>query len=181
MSGETGSVLIGRGDGCQVVLVESSVSTTHARLERVGNQLFIEDLGSSNGTYVDGRRVAREHVTAHSAVAIGTVPIPWEHPAIQALRRGMEVATVRLDPAAVAQLASRLGYNNNAPVAQAVVPYVVPGPPAYGPMQAAPAGTANVYVAAGGGGGYAGRTEQVLLNRNGVAITTTRISIAGTT
>ncbi len=49
---------VGRGGGCGVVLPEDSfVSTVHARLFRRGDDLFVEDLGSRNGTFVNGDTV----------------------------------------------------------------------------------------------------------------------------
>jgi FHA domain len=49
---------VGRGGGCGVVLPDDTfVSTVHARLFRRGNDLFVEDLGSRNGTFVNGTAV----------------------------------------------------------------------------------------------------------------------------
>jgi hypothetical protein len=49
---------VGRGGGCGVVLVEDDfVSTVHARLFRRDKDLFVEDLGSRNGTYVNGEQI----------------------------------------------------------------------------------------------------------------------------
>jgi pSer/pThr/pTyr-binding forkhead associated (FHA) protein len=48
---------IGRGQGCQVQLPDSMVSQLHARLFRDPKGLNIEDLGSTNGTYLNGRKV----------------------------------------------------------------------------------------------------------------------------
>lgn len=48
---------IGRGQGCQVQLPDSMVSQLHARLFRDNKGLSVEDLGSTNGTYLNGRKV----------------------------------------------------------------------------------------------------------------------------
>jgi hypothetical protein len=49
---------VGRGGGCGVVLGDDHfVSTVHARLFRRGDDLFVEDLGSRNGTFVNGQVV----------------------------------------------------------------------------------------------------------------------------
>jgi hypothetical protein len=49
---------VGRGGGCGVVLPDDQfVSTVHARLFRRGDELFVEDLGSRNGTFVNGEQV----------------------------------------------------------------------------------------------------------------------------
>jgi pSer/pThr/pTyr-binding forkhead associated (FHA) protein len=49
---------VGRAGGCGVVLVEDTfVSQVHARVFRRGRQMYVEDLGSRNGTFVDGERI----------------------------------------------------------------------------------------------------------------------------
>jgi pSer/pThr/pTyr-binding forkhead associated (FHA) protein len=49
---------VGRGGGCGIVITEDQfVSTVHARVYRRGDELLVEDLGSRNGTFVNGERV----------------------------------------------------------------------------------------------------------------------------
>ncbi|MBA2610040.1 MAG: FHA domain-containing protein [Actinobacteria bacterium] len=48
---------LGRGQGCQVQIADSMVSQLHARLFRDAKGFHIEDLGSTNGTYLNGRKV----------------------------------------------------------------------------------------------------------------------------
>ena len=52
-----GDVVIGRGDGAHVRLFDSSISRAHARLSMSGGQAEIVDLGSQNGTKVNGERI----------------------------------------------------------------------------------------------------------------------------
>jgi len=50
---------VGRGGGCGIVLPDDHfVSTVHARVFRRGDDVFVEDLGSRNGTFVNGAPVA---------------------------------------------------------------------------------------------------------------------------
>ncbi len=52
-------ITVGRGGGCGIVLPDDSyVSTVHARLFRRGNEVFVEDLGSRNGTFLNGDPVS---------------------------------------------------------------------------------------------------------------------------
>ena len=52
-------ITIGRGGGCALVLTDDQyASTVHARVFRRGNDLFIDDLESRNGTFVNGNRIS---------------------------------------------------------------------------------------------------------------------------
>jgi serine phosphatase RsbU (regulator of sigma subunit) len=49
--------LLGRGDDCDVVLKQASISRHHARIVSRDGEFFLEDLGSTNGTFLNGTRV----------------------------------------------------------------------------------------------------------------------------
>ncbi len=53
-----GAYLIGRGDGCRIHLPYPDVSDRHARLVLAGDVATLQDLDSSNGTYVNGEPIA---------------------------------------------------------------------------------------------------------------------------
>ena len=50
--------MIGRGKHCDFVINSGKVSREHAVIMRDGGDYFIEDLGSSNGTFVNGERIS---------------------------------------------------------------------------------------------------------------------------
>jgi pSer/pThr/pTyr-binding forkhead associated (FHA) protein len=50
-------LIIGRGDKCHVVIGDSYASQVHARVFRKGESVYIEDMGSTNGTYLNRRKV----------------------------------------------------------------------------------------------------------------------------
>lgn len=51
-------VLIGRAGNSQVVLEDTYASQQHARVYRGDGVFYVEDLGSTNGTYVNGRKIS---------------------------------------------------------------------------------------------------------------------------
>jgi pSer/pThr/pTyr-binding forkhead associated (FHA) protein len=50
--------LLGRGDSADIRLEDTFASSAHARLVAEGDVIVLEDLGSTNGTYLNRRRVA---------------------------------------------------------------------------------------------------------------------------
>jgi FHA domain len=55
-----GEATIGRGGGCTISLpADTFVSQVHARVVERDGQLFVEDLGSTNGTFLNGKQVAK--------------------------------------------------------------------------------------------------------------------------
>ena len=65
--------LVGRHTDCQLRLPEASVSRQHARIDFDGASITVEDLGSSNGTYVNREKVeSQQTLSAGDAISIGT-------------------------------------------------------------------------------------------------------------
>lgn len=60
-------LLIGRGNDAAIRLDDDYVSTRHARIASSGEQWYVEDLGSTNGTYVGSGRISQA-----TAISIGT-------------------------------------------------------------------------------------------------------------
>ena len=65
----SGPILIGRAEDSTLVLDDDYASTRHARIVTQGQGYAVEDLGSTNGTYLD-----RSRITAPTPVPVG-VPI----------------------------------------------------------------------------------------------------------
>ena len=51
-------ILIGRSSDCQLLLDDDYVSTRHARISRTATGFQVEDLGSTNGTFVNNQRIS---------------------------------------------------------------------------------------------------------------------------
>jgi pSer/pThr/pTyr-binding forkhead associated (FHA) protein len=63
--------VIGRSRHCDLVLGEPTVSRLHAELREEGGGWVIADLGSTNGTWVNGWRVQRAELRAGDEVSLG--------------------------------------------------------------------------------------------------------------
>lgn len=71
-----GPVIVGRAPGSDIVIGAGYVSGRHARFSLMGQNLFVEDLGSTNGTYVNGRRIAEPAALRdRDVVSVGDVDI----------------------------------------------------------------------------------------------------------
>jgi len=67
-------VTIGRSDGCDLRLEDTYLSSRHARIANDEGDLSIEDLGSTNGTYVNQQLVrGRVHLERGDVVQVGGV------------------------------------------------------------------------------------------------------------
>mgnify|MGYP001565608782 CR=1 FL=1 len=67
---------IGRDAGNDIALPDEAASARHAKLEVEGGEWWIEDLGSTNGTLVNGARIEkRERLRPGDEIAIGRVAL----------------------------------------------------------------------------------------------------------
>jgi pSer/pThr/pTyr-binding forkhead associated (FHA) protein len=65
-------IIIGRGSDLDMVLVEDMVSRRHAKISTMGGQITIEDMGSTNGTFVNGEKVRRIKLKEGDRILVGT-------------------------------------------------------------------------------------------------------------
>ncbi len=73
------SVVIGRTAECDVILYEAGVSRKHARILLEGASLFIEDLGSSNGTRVNGETISKKQLLKDGdSISMGPVSFSFK-------------------------------------------------------------------------------------------------------
>jgi hypothetical protein len=68
-------LLIGRSSACQLVLADDTVSRRHAELRTEDGRWLLRDLGSSNGTWVNGRRVVEAEVRPGDLLHLGGAQI----------------------------------------------------------------------------------------------------------
>nr|MCU0225976.1 FHA domain-containing protein [Acidobacteriota bacterium] len=84
-----GVVHAGRDPSCEIVIDDPAVSGRHLKLEVRGRSLHVEDLGSMNGLWVEGQRVAAATVRPDDWFVAGRV--------LLALREGISFATAPPD------------------------------------------------------------------------------------
>jgi len=65
-------IVIGRLPECGVVLGDTNVSRRHAQVALDAGEVVVTDLGSTNGTFVNGRRVTRATIRPGDELSIGT-------------------------------------------------------------------------------------------------------------
>jgi len=76
---ETERVTIGRQSGCTVVIRDTNVSREHAQLRRRPNGWTLRDLGSTNGTKLNGVRVDDEQMLADGdVIMLGAIKVTFE-------------------------------------------------------------------------------------------------------
>ncbi|MEX2275426.1 MAG: FHA domain-containing protein [Actinomycetota bacterium] len=68
---EAGETTVGRLPESDVFLDDVTVSRSHARIERRDGAFFVKDLGSLNGTYVNGERVDETKMASGDEIQVG--------------------------------------------------------------------------------------------------------------
>ena len=67
--------IIGRGQKAQVRLLDDGISREHAQLVVEGSKIFLEDLGSTNGTFCNGLKVDRRELSDGDKILVGSTTI----------------------------------------------------------------------------------------------------------
>ena len=70
--------LVGRDKACDVAIDDPSVSRRHVALERRGEDWFVVDQGSANGSFVDGKRVGESALRDGQRLRLGSVELRVE-------------------------------------------------------------------------------------------------------
>ncbi|MBI4508686.1 MAG: DUF4388 domain-containing protein [Deltaproteobacteria bacterium] len=65
-------IVIGRSSDLDMVLVEDMVSRKHAKISTMGSQIVIQDLGSTNGTFVNGEKIKKVQLKEGDRILVGT-------------------------------------------------------------------------------------------------------------
>ena len=68
-------IVIGRGRKADLALAEATISRAHAAIGFDGQQFYVEDLGSTNGTLVNGAKVSRQPLKSDDEIQMGKLRI----------------------------------------------------------------------------------------------------------
>ncbi len=71
-------LVIGRMPECAVVLGDSNVSRRHAELRRSGDTVLVTDLGSTNGTKVNGSPIREQPLVSGDEITVGSTTLVFE-------------------------------------------------------------------------------------------------------
>ena len=64
--------MMGRSDGAEIRVEDPFASSAHARIFSRGDSMYVEDMGSTNGTYLNGRQIkAAERLKMADVIRIG--------------------------------------------------------------------------------------------------------------
>ena len=75
---DQGVTVIGRSSGCDIVVDDPNVSRRHAEIRRLGEGYSLVDLGSTNGTEVNGQRVGETSLMNGDVIGVGTTRLTFE-------------------------------------------------------------------------------------------------------
>ena len=71
--------LFGRSDGADIRVDDPFASSSHARIDDRGGAMYLEDMGSTNGTYLNGRKVkSAERLDVGDTIRIGDSEYRYE-------------------------------------------------------------------------------------------------------
>ncbi|MDT8316599.1 MAG: FHA domain-containing protein [bacterium] len=74
------AVTIGRGPGNDIVIDNPAISSRHARVFKEKNFIILEDLGSTNGTFVNGEKIRKAVINSRDDITVGKhqLKLSWE-------------------------------------------------------------------------------------------------------
>ena len=110
---------IGRGQHNDIVIADDSVSDTHAKIQRRDNGWFIVDVGSTNGTYVGGKRIAAEtQIVGAPDVRFGGVKLMFKPTADGQAAEGRTRAIAHISPEQARRMSAAAASENQAAVTE---------------------------------------------------------------
>ena len=97
-----GRLVIGRGSDCDLVLDEAEMSRRHAVIENSGDGIYLRDLGSANGTFVNGVQVRDAILHPDDQIAFDTNRFLLEAPSLPTREEGAQ-QPIEVDDSTITQ------------------------------------------------------------------------------
>jgi pSer/pThr/pTyr-binding forkhead associated (FHA) protein len=76
-------MVVGRGRGADLLITEPTISRAHAAIGFDGEEFFLEDLGSTNGTSVNGKRKPRTALNSGDEIRLGKLCLRVTLPSVR--------------------------------------------------------------------------------------------------
>lgn len=95
-----GDMKIGRKPGCEIMIDNLAISGEHANIFTVGEDSFIQDMGSTNGTFINNKKITKHHLKNGDAVVIGKHTLVYLTESARARDPDDFAKTVIISPAA---------------------------------------------------------------------------------
>lgn len=64
-------IIVGRGKDCDLRIIADGISRQHVKISKEGDKVVIQDLGSSNGTFINEKRIDKEEFTTFFPAMLG--------------------------------------------------------------------------------------------------------------
>jgi pSer/pThr/pTyr-binding forkhead associated (FHA) protein len=90
-------VTIGRNPGNDICIDNLAVSSFHAKIVREGNKFIIEDLKSTNGTFLNKKRIAKAELQDNDTIIIGKHTLTFLVPEVDDEEKTLEMKKHRMD------------------------------------------------------------------------------------
>src|SRR4051812_38871696 len=74
----SGAVVLGRALDCDVCIADSDISRKHCRIELAVDQWIVRDLGSTNGTFVNGVRTTQAPLHVGDTLRVGNAALRFD-------------------------------------------------------------------------------------------------------
>jgi adenylate cyclase len=69
--GDNAEVIVGRDSSCDIQIKAKTVSREHCAIESQGEELILRDLGSSCGTFLDGKKIQQIRIEDGMEINVG--------------------------------------------------------------------------------------------------------------